>query len=121
MRGKEAAVDLWYSYRDSAGIPPSEEAFDDSTADEMEQAYEAGFRQGYGGLAEAFDMQNGYNDVENAEGIDYFPDGADSPVVDKTGPSGARQGDNPEQKKMQVAETHKELVYAYRKFLKESA
>lgn len=67
------------------------------------------------------DLNNGYRDVEVANGQDFFPNGADSPVVSATGPSGARQGDNPEQKKMQVAETHKELVYAYRNFLKESA
>jgi len=70
---------------------------------------------------EAFDMQNGYNDVDNANGNDFFPNGADSPVVRAVGPSGARQGDNPEQKRMQVAEVHKELVYGYRNFLKESA
>lgn len=66
------------------------------------------------------DIQNGYNDVNISSGNDYFPNGADSPVVAATGPSGARQGDNPEQKKMQVAEVHKELVYGYRKFLGES-
>lgn len=67
------------------------------------------------------DLNNGYHDRHIARGSDYFPNGADGPVVNATGPSGARQGDNPEQKKMQVAETHKELVYAYRKYLKESA
>jgi len=67
------------------------------------------------------DINNGYDDIEVADGQDFFPNGADSPVVKKVGPSGARQGDNPEQKKMQVAETHKELVYNYRKFLKESS
>jgi hypothetical protein len=77
---------------------------------------------GYGRkFKEAYDMNNGYHDVDDMDGCDYFPNGADGPVVDKVGPSGARQGDNPEQKKMQVAETHKELVYAYRNFLKESA
>jgi hypothetical protein len=67
------------------------------------------------------DINNGYDDVHYATGGDYFPNGADGPVVKAVGPSGARQGDNPEQKKMQVAETHKELVYSYRKYLKESA
>lgn len=67
------------------------------------------------------DINNGYDDINNANGNDFFPNGADSPVVKAVGPSGARQGDNPEQKKMQVAEVHKELVYGYRKFLKESA
>lgn len=67
------------------------------------------------------DLNNGYNDINYACGDDYFPDGADGPVVDKTGPSGARQGDNPEQKKMQISEVHTELVYSYRKFLEESA
>lgn len=74
-----------------------------------------------GKLEEAFDMQNGYGNEKFANGKDYFPNGADSPVVSATGPSGARQGDNPEQKKMQVEETHKELVYSYRNFLKEDA
>lgn len=73
------------------------------------------------GVTEAFDLQNGYDDINDASGNDYFPSGADSPVVRDTGPSGARQGDNPEQKKMQVDEVHKELVYGYRNFLKESA
>lgn len=67
------------------------------------------------------DLNNGYDDIEVANGNDFFPNGADSPVVSAVGPSGARQGDNPEQKKMQVAETHKELVYAYRNYLKETA
>jgi SHS2 domain-containing protein len=72
-------------------------------------------------MEEAFDLQNGYDDINDASGNDYFPNGADSPVVTKVGPSGARQGDNPEQKKMQVAEVHKELVYGYRNYLKEAA
>jgi hypothetical protein len=72
-------------------------------------------------MSEAYDLQNGYKDKKVADGGDYFPTGADGPVTDKVGPSGARQGDNPEQKKMEVAETHKELVYSYKKFLKESA
>lgn len=77
---------------------------------------------GYTGeFDEAFDLQNGYDDINDASGNDYFPNGADSPVVKATGPSGARQGDNPEQKKMQIAEVHKELVYSYRSFLGESA
>jgi len=72
-------------------------------------------------VEEAFDLQNGYDDINDASGNDFFPTGADSPVVKVVGPSGARQGDNPEQKKMQVAEVHKELVYGYRNFLKESS
>ena len=67
------------------------------------------------------DLNNGYNSTEYVDGNDYFPNGADSSVVDRVGPSGARQGDNPEQKRMEVAETHTELVYAYRNFLNESA
>jgi hypothetical protein len=72
-------------------------------------------------IDEAFDLNNGYDDIQFMAAGDFFPDGADSPVVSSTGASGARQGDNDEQKKMAVAETHKELVYNYRKFLKESA
>ena len=72
-------------------------------------------------MEEAFDINNGYYEQNEADAEDYFPTGADSPVTKSVGPSGARQGDNPEQKKMEVAETHKELVYSYRAFLKESA
>ena len=71
-------------------------------------------------VEEAFDLNNGYDDITFMKPGDFFPDGADSPVTRDVGPSGAKQGDNPEQKKMAVAEAHKELVYNYRKFLKES-
>ena len=74
----------------------------------------------HGTMEEEFDLNNGYDDIKYSKGSDYFPNGADSPVTKDVGPAGARQGDNPEQKKMQVAETHKELVYNYRKFLEES-
>jgi len=73
-----------------------------------------------GPFEEAIDLNNGYGGTK-ADGQDYFPDGADGPVVKNAGPSGARYGDNPEQKKMQVAEVHKELVYGYRDYLKESS
>lgn len=79
-----------------------------------------GSNEDYGDFDEALDLSNGYGGTK-ADGEDFFPDGADSPVVDNVGPSGSRQGDNPEQKKMQVAEVHKELVYGYRNYLKESA
>lgn len=72
-------------------------------------------------MNEAFDLNNGYNDSEYIDASDYFPNGADGSVTSKTGPSGARHGDNPEQKAIAVKETHKELVYSYRKYLKESA
>jgi hypothetical protein len=72
-------------------------------------------------VEEAFDLNNGYDDIKFMAPGDFFPDGADGPVTSATGPSGARMGDNDEQKKTAVAETHKELVYNYRKFLKESA
>jgi hypothetical protein len=71
-------------------------------------------------VEEDFDLTNGYDDINHARGNDYFPTGADSPVVRDTGPSGARQGDNPEQKRMQVSEVQKELVYNYRRFLNET-
>ena len=112
---------------------PDDSAFDmmngpDDFSDDAEALASAGHGsdEDYGSASdmefeEAFDMQNGYNDVDNANGNDFFPNGADSPVVRAVGPSGARQGDNPEQKRMQVAEVHKELVYGYRNFLKESA
>ena len=72
-------------------------------------------------VEEDFDLNNGYGDINDASGNDYFPNGADSPVVKTTGSSGARQGDNPEQKKVQIAEVHKELVYGYRNYLRESS
>lgn len=72
-------------------------------------------------INESFDLNNGYDDIKFMNPGDFFPDGADSPVTSATGPSGALQGDNDEQKKMAVAEAHKELVYNYRKFLKESS
>lgn len=77
-------------------------------------------------IEEAYDFNNGYNDRHQAdeEGTypDFgFPNGADSPVVKSTGASGARQGDNPEYKKMAVTEDiYSELVYKYRSHLKES-
>jgi len=67
------------------------------------------------------DLNNGYDNVKSMTPDDYFPNGADSPATKNVGPSGAHQGDNPEQKKMAVAEMHKELVYSYRSFLKESS
>lgn len=67
------------------------------------------------------ELNNGYDDIHFMNPGDFFPDGADSPVTTYAGPSSARQGDNPEQKKIAVAETHKELVYNYRRFLKESS
>ena len=72
-------------------------------------------------MKENFDLSNGYDEQHTADGNDYFPDGADGPVVSDAGPSGARQGDNPEQKKMEIEETYKELVYGYRDYLKESS
>ena len=75
-------------------------------------------------MEEAFDLNNGYDDVHNANPQNYFPTGADSPVVGSVGNS-SRQGDNPEQKRVavdeEVSNVHKELVYSYRNYLKESA
>ena len=72
------------------------------------------------------DIQNGYNDRHYADEFGKYPNfaipsGQDGPVTKKTGAAGARQGDNPEQKTMAVSEDiHKELVYKYRDYLKES-
>lgn len=62
------------------------------------------------------DLSNGYR-TRFANGQDYFPDGADGPVTTKTGAAGARQGDNPSQKAVEISETYKQLVKSYRKFL----
>lgn len=64
---------------------------------------------------------NGYTDVNYANPDDFFPNGADGPVTTHVGPTGGRQGDNPEQKRLAVKETHRELVYNYRNFLRESS
>lgn len=80
------------------------------------------WKKSQGAMEEAFDLQNGYDDIENANGQDYFPSGADSPVVKAIG-GAPKSGDNPEQKRVAVAEEtadlHKELVYNYRNYLKE--
>jgi hypothetical protein len=96
------------------GEEPRESDFDDFDPPDD-------YRESQDGPLEETDLNNGYDTVKTASGEDFFPNGADSPVTDLVGPSGARQGDNPEQKKLQVAETHKELVYNYRKFLEESS
>ena len=70
-------------------------------------------------IEENYDLNNGYGDIHDASANDYFPTGADSPVVTAIG-NNPKQGDNPEQKRMAVAEVQKELVSAYRKFLKEN-
>ena len=93
---------------------PDDEEIDNAFNDHMSNIDD------HGTMEEDFDLNNGYDDIKYSKGSDYFPNGADSPVTKDVGPAGARQGDNPEQKKMQVAETHKELVYNYRKFLEES-
>lgn len=67
------------------------------------------------------DLNNGYEDIHYAKGSDYFPDGADGPTSRKAGPAAAKAGNNPQAQAMEVRETHKELVYNYRQFIKESA
>ena len=96
-----------------------DEIRDESEAETFDSGEESPLDKFGSGLEE--DINNGYYDRHFARGVDYFPNGADGPVVDRTGAAGARHGDNPEQKKMAVVETHKELVYKYRAFLKESA
>lgn len=70
-------------------------------------------------------IDNGYNDSHIVDEFGEYPgyalpNGSDGPVVKKVGPSGAKQGDNPEQKKMAVSEVHRELVHKYRSYLKEN-
>jgi hypothetical protein len=71
-------------------------------------------------IEEDFDLNNGYDEQHYADKDDYFPNGNDGPIVKSTGAAGARQGDNPEAKKMEITEAHKELVYKYRRFVKET-
>ena len=117
--------ELYYGGADDQGYDSMFDEPDDMSADADALASAGhGSDEDYGG--DDFPMEedmahNGYNDINVASGNDYFPNGADSPVVSDTGPSGARQGDNPEQKKMQVDEVHKELVYGYRNYLRESS
>ena len=107
-------------YDDSDDYEPDEYEPEDDYMGPLEESDEVE-DDGKEDVEEAFDLNNGYDDVTFMKGGDFFPDGADSPVTRNVGPSSAKQGDNPEQKKMAVAEAHKELVYNYRKFLKESA
>lgn len=66
------------------------------------------------------DLSNGYHSYKkyNADGL--FPEGATGTIQDSAGPSSAKQGDNPLQKKAAVTENlresiHRDLVHAYRK------
>ena len=63
-------------------------------------------------------LSNGYGDEEFIDGNDYFPSGATSSVTKSVGPSGARHGDNPEQKLAQIAETYEQLISAYRQHIR---
>jgi hypothetical protein len=99
------------------GEGPGYESDQDYRDNEFEEAIAGwGFEEE---VEEAFDLQNGYDDINDACGNDYFPSGADSPVVGSTGDN-SREGDNPEQKRLAVTEVHKELVYSYRKYLGEN-
>ena len=62
-------------------------------------------------------LSNGYGDEEFIDGNDYFPSGATSSVTKSVGPSGARHGDNPEQKLAQIAETYEQLISAYKQHI----
>lgn len=84
----------------------------------------------FGGKSMEEDLNNGYGDLQEFDADDFFPTGATGPVSRKAGPSGARHGDNPLSKSMRTVdesserildETHRELVYSYRNFLKESS
>lgn len=70
------------------------------------------------------ELSNGYKEHHTVKGDDYFPSGQDQSVSDDAGPASAHHGDNPMQKKTKVrveeaAGIHKNLVYAYRDFIKE--
>ena len=136
----QEAFDLVLRHFDESGLDAEE--IDQIAAELAKQEYgdpreddpeytDWSMRQGEMGLEETEeeaeetveeDLQNGYNDQHCADGQDYFPNGADGPVVRVVGPSGARHGDNPEQKSMrtEIDEVHKELVYGYRAFLGEA-
>ena len=123
--GPEEITSIIDSIAEQLGKPAG---YDDGTSAEIDfgadqelGAPEEMFEDAEKKVDEAFDLNNGYDDIQFMKPGDFFPDGADSPVTATTGAAGAKQGDNPEQKKMAVAETHKELVYNYRKFLKESS
>lgn len=75
------------------------------------------------------DLNNGYGRHHVAQEEDYFPHSEHGSVSIAAGPSAAKQSDNPLQKASATFEVgeldeaqdiHKELVYAYRTFLKES-
>ena len=63
------------------------------------------------------DFDNGYDSQVDVDADGYFPRGAHNAVNDDAGPSSAKHGDNPMQKKMDVAEgksIHRSLVSGYR-------
>lgn len=69
-----------------------------------------------------FDFNNGYYTRHQvAHWDDYFPNGAENPVVRTAGPASAKQGDNPMQKDMmtdvyrnaEVEEVYENLVSRY--------
>lgn len=70
------------------------------------------------------ELSNGYKKHHTVKADDYFPSGQDQSVSDDAGPASAHHGDNPMQKKTKVqveeaAGIHKNLVYAYRDFIRE--
>ena len=67
------------------------------------------------------DFDNGYDKQVEVDADGYFPRGAHNAVDDDAGPSSAKHGDNPMQKKMDVNESkgiHQGLVSNYRLFKK---
>lgn len=67
------------------------------------------------------DFDNGYDKQIEVDANGYFPKGAHNSVENDAGPSSAKHGDNPMQKKMDVAESkgiHQNLVSGYRTFKK---
>jgi len=67
------------------------------------------------------DYDNGYDKQIEVDVDGYFPNGAHHSVAKDAGPSSAKQGDNPLQKKMDVTESksiHRDLASNYRLFKK---
>lgn len=64
------------------------------------------------------DCHEGSYDERYMDGDDFFPNGATSSVTNRVGPRGAAQGDNPMQKRAEIAETHRRLQRSYARHLK---
>lgn len=121
-----AAMNIAYNYVDGNSSPITDFHGLLSDSDEitrLEGKLKSGnVNEGYIDHDEC-EYTNMLDDEHYVDGEEYFPDGAHHAVTDEVGPSSAKHGDNSMQKRMAVSEAKdikRDLVYKYRKFLKEN-